>query len=141
MKKLINTALFYAIFAMVGGVFYREFTKFNSFSGKTTLAFVHLHLFVLGMFFFLVLILFNKQYSITENKRFSLFYTVYNTGLLIMAGTFLWRGTLQVLGTTIPKGVDAAISGVAGLGHIAAGTGIILIISIIKSVAVNTQKN
>lgn len=31
MKKSINFALFYAIAAMAGGVFYREFTKFNDF--------------------------------------------------------------------------------------------------------------
>lgn len=34
--KLVNTALVYALLAMAGGVFYREFTKFNGFSGRTT---------------------------------------------------------------------------------------------------------
>ena len=29
--KLVNTALVYALLAMAGGVFYREFTKFNGF--------------------------------------------------------------------------------------------------------------
>ena len=32
MKRYMNTALFYAILAMAGGVFYREFTKFNNFA-------------------------------------------------------------------------------------------------------------
>ncbi|MDE7399882.1 MAG: DUF2871 domain-containing protein [Oscillospiraceae bacterium] len=31
MKKCLNYALAYAILAMVGGVFYREFTRFNKF--------------------------------------------------------------------------------------------------------------
>ena len=35
MKKLLNTAFIYALAAMAGGVFYREFTKFNGFSGRT----------------------------------------------------------------------------------------------------------
>ena len=35
MKRYINAALLYAILAMAGGVFYREFTKFNGFTGKT----------------------------------------------------------------------------------------------------------
>lgn len=29
MKRYINSALLYAVLAMVGGVFYREFTKFK----------------------------------------------------------------------------------------------------------------
>ncbi|MEG1805993.1 MAG: DUF2871 family protein, partial [Clostridia bacterium] len=43
MKKLINVSFIYALAAIVSGVFYREFTKFMSFTGKTTLAFTHLH--------------------------------------------------------------------------------------------------
>jgi len=30
MKRIINTAIVYFIFAMAGGVFYREFTKCSS---------------------------------------------------------------------------------------------------------------
>ena len=37
MKKLLNTAFVYALAAMAGGVFYREFTKFNGFTGRTAL--------------------------------------------------------------------------------------------------------
>ena len=42
MKRYMNMALLYAVLAMVGGVFYREFTKFNGFTAKTTLGVVHL---------------------------------------------------------------------------------------------------
>lgn len=55
MKRYMNMALLYAVLAMVGGVFYREFTKFNGFTGKTTLGVVHTHYFMLGMVFFLLL--------------------------------------------------------------------------------------
>lgn len=51
MKKLLNTAFIYALAAMAGGVFYREFTKFNGFSGRTALGLVHTHLFLLGTVF------------------------------------------------------------------------------------------
>ena len=49
MKRYMNLALLYAVLAMVGGVFYREFTKFNGFTGKTTLGVVHTHYFLMGM--------------------------------------------------------------------------------------------
>lgn len=54
MKKLINTSMIYFILALAAGVFYREFTKFNGFSGSTALCRVHTHLFVLGMLIFLI---------------------------------------------------------------------------------------
>ena len=50
MKKLLNTSMAYMIAALAGGVFYREFTKFNGYAGETALGKVHTHLFVLGMF-------------------------------------------------------------------------------------------
>ena len=68
MKKYLNISLIYAVFAMAGGVFYREFTKFNGFSGTT------------------------------------------------------------VLGLSLSSGASAAISGVAGIGHILVGAGVILLL-------------
>ena len=82
MKKIINTSFMYAILAMIGGVFYREFTKFNDFVGKTTLSVVHTHLFMLGMFFFLVILLLAKQYkNLIEDKKFKLFYYIVSSQL------------------------------------------------------------
>ena len=40
-KRYANLALVYAIVAMVFGVFYREFTKFQHFSGQTNLSVMH----------------------------------------------------------------------------------------------------
>ena len=58
MKKYLNYALGYAIAAIAGGVFYREFTKMNDFTGVTVLGKVHTHFFLLGMFVFLIVSLF-----------------------------------------------------------------------------------
>ena len=68
MKRYMNMALLYAVLAMVGGVFYREFTKINGFTAKTTLAVVHTHYFLLGMVFFLLLVLLEKSFSFTGPK-------------------------------------------------------------------------
>ena len=43
---------------MVGGVFYREFTKLNGYTGVTALGKVHTHLFLLGMVMFLIIAVF-----------------------------------------------------------------------------------
>ena len=61
MKKPIWIAFGYAIAAMACGVFYREFTKFFDFTGTTTLAVSHVHLFMLGAVIFLAVALFNSK--------------------------------------------------------------------------------
>ena len=68
MKRYLNCALLYALLAMAGGVFYREFTRFTGFTGKTTLSVVHTHYFLLGMVFFLLLLLLEKAFAFTGPK-------------------------------------------------------------------------
>lgn len=127
MKKFINIAFVYAIAAIACGVFYREFTKFNGFTGKTTLAFMHLHLFVLGTFLFLILAIFSHLTDVTEQKIFGYFFKLYNIGLPFMVIMFLIRGIPQVLEIELSKGVSSAISGIAGIAHIIITIAIILL--------------
>ena len=131
MKRYINTALLYAILTMVGGVFYREFTKFNNFTAKTTLGVVHTHYFLLGMVFFLLLLLLEKNFSFTGAKTGRIL-AVYHIGLNLTAVMFGVRGITQVLGTALSSGMSAAISGVAGIGHILLGVSLVLLLLQIK---------
>lgn len=125
MKKYINIAFIYAIAAMAGGVFYREFTKFNGFTGVTALSKIHVHLFMLGMVVFLLVALFAGKTKLTQQKSFKIFFPVYNCGVALTAVMFLVRGLFQVLNVSLSAMATAMISGFAGLGHIAAGVGII----------------
>ena len=120
-KRYANLALIYAVVAMVFGVFYREFTKFNDFSGQTNLSIIHTHYFLLGMFFFLILMLIEKVVL-----------TAYQLGLNITGCGFLFRGLTQVLGTELSRGMDASISGISGIGHILMGVCIVLLLLKIK---------
>ena len=127
MKRYMNAALVYSLLAMAGGVFYREFTKFNGFAGKTSLSVVHTHYFLLGMVFFLLLLLLEKNFSFTGPKPGRVL-AVYHAGLNLTSVMFLVRGVLQVLGTPLSAGVTAAISGVAGIGHILLGVSLVLVL-------------
>lgn len=62
MKRYLNEALLYAVLSLVGGVFYREFTKIHGFVKKTTLEVVHTHYFILGMIVLLLLLLLEKNF-------------------------------------------------------------------------------
>lgn len=127
MKRYMNTALLYAVFAMAGGVFYREFTKFNGFTGKTTLSVVHTHYFLLGMVFFLLLLLLEKNFSFTGAKTGRVL-AAYHIGLNLTAVMFVVRGLTQVLAPALSRGMDAAISGMAGIGHILLGVSMVLLL-------------
>lgn len=122
-------ALAYAIAAMIFGVFYREFTKFSGFSGQTTLSVIHTHYFLLGMFFSLLLMLIEKALSFSDQNTEKIL-IVYQIGLNITALGFLMRGLTQVWETELSKGLNASISGIAGIGHIL--TGICLILLLLK---------
>lgn len=127
MKRYMNSALLYAILAMVGGVFYREFTKFNGFAAKTTLSVVHTHYFLLGMVFFLLLLVLEKNLSFTGTKTGRVLLT-YHIGLNLTAVMLVVRGVTQVMGAELSRGADAAISGIAGIGHILLGVSLVLLL-------------
>lgn len=131
MKRYMNMALLYAVLAMVGGVFYREFTKINGFTAKTTLAVVHTHYFLLGMVFFLLLVLLEKSFSFTGPKTGRVL-AVYHIGLNLTVVMFVVRGIVQVLGTALSAGMDAAISGIAGIGHILLEISMVLLLMQIR---------
>lgn len=131
MKRYMNTALVYAILAMVGGVFYREFTKFNGFTAKTTLSVVHTHYFLLGMVFFLLLLVLEKSFSFT-GPRTGRILAFYHVGLNLTAVMLVIRGVTQVLGTALSSGMSAAISGMAGIGHILLGVSLVLLLVQLK---------
>lgn len=128
MKRYMNSAILYAVLAIVFGVFYREFTKFNGFTGKTNLSVMHTHYFLLGMFFFLALVLLEKNFHFSDQKNTGKMLVVYHIGLNITALAFLMRGLTQVWGTALSKGMDASISGIAGIGHILTGVSMLLIL-------------
>ena len=127
MKLYMNSALLYAILAMIGGVFYREFTKFNGFAAKTTLSVVHTHYFLLGMVLFLLLLVLEKNLSFTGEKTGRVL-AVYHIGLNLTAVMLVVRGVTQVMGTNLSTGADAAISGMAGIGHILLGVSLVLLL-------------
>ncbi|WP_294468188.1 DUF2871 domain-containing protein [uncultured Anaerofustis sp.] len=132
MKRLLNTSFMYAVLAMIGGVFYREFTKYNDFTGVTMLRGVHGHLFMLGMIMFLVILLLNEKFDIVSSNKFNMFYIIYNIGVLLTSVMLTVHGVIEVLNVNASKALLSSISGIAGIGHILAGIGIVLLFFMLK---------
>lgn len=141
MKKLINRAFLYAMLALAAGVFYREFTKFRGFGGRTMLASIHPHLLAMGALTLLVAALFLKALPLGNNRLFKRFMLLHDIGLPLTAALMLVRGVLQVLGTPLSRGMDAAISGVAGLGHIVLGLSLVFFFLALKGAAKETESD
>ena len=137
MKKYLNVSLIYALAAMAGGVFYREFTKFKRFSGVTVLGKVHTHLFLLGMLVYLVVALYAAHNDLGKLRSFRAFLWCYNIGVPMTAAMMVVRGVPQVLGLTLSNAVSASISGIAGIGHILTGVGVVLLLVSLKKLAKN----
>ncbi|MGL4450104.1 MAG: DUF2871 domain-containing protein [Sarcina sp.] len=128
MKKLFYAAIAYLLFGLCAGVFYREYSVFNKFTGFTQLKLAHVHILVLGFLIFFILILFEKAFALTKSKWFNKFFVVYNIGALwTMLGFF-------VIGIGQVKGVEMgpAIDGIIGLGHIILTVGFVFLFLVLK---------
>lgn len=141
MKKYINMAIFYAVLAMLAGVFYREFTKYMNFEGSTSLLRIHPHLFTLGMMMYLLIYLISLSLNFDENNKIDKHLKFYNIGLILSAVMMFVRGLTEVLAKDLSNGQEAMISGMAGLGHVILGVSLILILLDIKKLSSNKVKS
>lgn len=127
MKKLFNLSFFYLILGLALGIFFREFTKINDFTGVTTLSATHTHTLVLGFIFFLVVIILEKVFNISTVKKFNIWLVVYNIGLLSLISTLVARGILEVLNKDF-----AGLPHIAGTSHAILGISLIWFMIILK---------
>lgn len=77
-------------------LFYRRFTKFIGFTAKTSLGVVHMHYFMLGMVFFILMFLLEKSFSFT-GARIKGMLVIYHIGLNLTAVMLVVRGVTQVM--------------------------------------------
>lgn len=131
MKRYMKAAFSYAIMAMAGGVFYREFTKYLGFKGFTVLGLVHTHYFILGMIFFLTMVVLEKNFAFTQEKTGRVV-GFYQLGLNITGIMLLTRGITQVMAMDLTPAIDATISGLSGVGHVILGVCLVLLLLEVK---------
>ena len=103
-----------------GGVFYREFT---------TLSVVHTHCLMVGMVFFLLLVVVEKNFHFIDNKvlKYLLFYHI---GLNLTVVMLIIRGVVQVLSLDVSS---AVLSGIAGIGHLILGISMVFVLISIRN--------
>ena len=127
--------MFYLIYGLTTGAFYKEYTKFKGFTGLTSLAKVHPHVLILGMLVFLIIgtYAYNKE-DLIKTKSFSRFYKVYNLALVGTSLIMFIRGLTQVNASQLTKAIDMSISGTAGIFHVLMAVGFYFFFKSLKSI-------
>lgn len=126
MNRHFWAAAVYMALGLVSGLFYREYTKLNDvpLGEFTQLNVLHTHLLALGMTVFLIVLCLDALFGLSGRRSFTLFFWAYNAGLVLTIVMLTVRGVLTVDGGT-EADTTAAIPGIAGLGHILLGVGLI----------------
>ncbi len=113
LTTLFWAAAAYTALGLASGLYYRELTKANEFTGFTQTSVMHTHLLVLGMLVFLVMMALERIFTLSRSRGFTVFFWLYNAGLVITVAMMGVHGTRTVLG--LESG--PALAGVSGLGH------------------------
>lgn len=122
MKRLMNASIVYGVLALVGGVFYREFTKLNGFTSFTTLSIFHTHYLMLGMVFFLLLVVVEKNFHFVDNKVLK-YLLLYHIGLNLTVVMLVVRGVVQVFSLDVSSAV------LSGIAHLILGISMVLVLN------------
>ncbi len=130
-KNIFDTSLVYMFMGLAGGVFYREFTKYFSYTGDNHLGKLHVHTLVLG--FIVVMVIFILTRFMKDRRVYGIKrpLTIYNIGLITTVSMMTVYGIYDVIGT---KGVVSvpAMAGISGLGHIILTVGLVWMVLNIK---------
>lgn len=122
----MNAFIVYGVLGLIGGVFYCEFTKLNGFTDFTTLSVVHTHYLMLGMVFFLMLVLLENNFHFIDNKvrKYLIFYHI---GLNLTVIMLVVRGVVQVLSLDVSSVV------LFGIAHLILGISMVLVLFSIRN--------
>lgn len=109
------------------GVFYRECTKLFNYQLRSTLALAHPHMLILGFLFsFVLYLLFTvEKLDVTIIKKSYAFYMI---GLCWLVASFVLRGIYQIAGQGHVLYSESMLAGLAGVGHIILGVGLMSIV-------------
>lgn len=123
--NILGISFINLIMGLIGGVFYREFTKFYDFTGVTHLSKVHVHSLALG--FILLLVIYLLVEKLNEREIFTIKKPLYifQSGFVLTMSSMFVYGIFDVVSQGQNTINIMAISGISGLGHIILGVGLV----------------
>ena len=141
-ENILDLGITYAVMGLVGGVFYREFTKYYGFTDATHLGKIHVHTLVLGMIVTILFYILVKGVDEEKLQALKKPLNIYNMGLIFTLANMMLIGIYEVVSEGAQIVNQAAMDGISGIGHIFLGVGLIYTLIRIKKITTDdTFKN
>lgn len=123
--NLLGLSFVNMIMGLVGGVFYREFTKYYDFTAVNHLGKLHVHMLVLGFIMMLLLYVIVKRYEDSNVKALGRPVHIFEGGLILTVISMMVIRIYEVVGEGASTISIPAISGISGMGHILLAVGLV----------------
>lgn len=127
--NILGTSFAMLIMGLIGGVFYREFTKFYSYDAVTHLGKLHVHTLVLGFLTLLLLYTILRKRDTAKFKEMKRPFYTYLTGLTLTIVSMTVFGIYEVVSLGSKTVHIRALEGISGVGHILLSTGLVWLIA------------
>lgn len=138
-ENILDMSITYAVMGLLGGVFYREFTKYYRFEEDTHLGKLHVHTLVLGLVVTIIVYILVKNINEDRIDILKKPLYIYNFGLVFTIGNMMLIGIYEV----VSKGKETinimAMDGISGIGHIFLGVGLIYAMLVVKNLLLNDK--
>lgn len=94
-EKLARVGGYYTFLGLISGIYYRQLTRLTKTDPRESqLRGLHTHFLSLGTMFYLLVLMLEKQFSLSKQSSFNKFFTIYNIGLCTSLIMMTIRGTM-----------------------------------------------
>ena len=126
-KNILGLSYTSLIMGLIGGVFYREFTKFYGYQAENHLSKLHVHVLVLGFLLMLILYMISKEYDVKSMVSLKKPIYVFMSGFTFTIVNMTLLGIYEVVSEGKDIVSKPALEGISGLGHIVLAIGLVQI--------------
>lgn len=124
-RNILGLSFTFLIMGSIGGVFYREFTKFYNYQAVNHLSKLHVHILVLGFLLMLIVYMVSKKYDLERVLALKKPIYVFVSGFAFTLINMALFGIYEV----VSQGNDIvnrhALEGLSGIGHIILTIGLV----------------
>lgn len=124
-RNILGLSFTFLIMGLIGGVFYREFTKFYNYQAENHLSKLHVHVLVLGFLLMMLVYMVSKKYDVKRILGLKKPIYVFVSGFAFTVINMALFGIYEVVSQGKDIVSKPAIEGLSGIGHIVLAMGLV----------------
>ena len=141
-ENILGLSYTFLVMGLIGGVFYREFTKFYDYQAKNHLSKLHVHILILGFLLMMIIYIVSKEYDVKRILSLKKPIYVFISGFTFTMVNMTLFGIYDVVGEGKDIVIRAALEGLSGIGHIVLSIGIVwMAVKIFQNESINSFKS